>query len=290
LEQVHKELLEVSSQAGMAEVATGVLHNVGNVLNSVNVSAMLISERLSRSKVTHLSNVSTLLSTHSADLGGFLSSHPRGKMLPGFIHTLSERLSAEQSDLLREIAGLTKNIGHIKDIVSVQQSYAKVSGIVESLQASALIEDALQMNATALERHGVKILREYSKTPNVRVDKHKLLQILINVIRNAKDATADNGHREKRVLITVAAGESGRVKIAVSDNGVGIPAENVARIFAHGFTTKNDGHGFGLHTSALAAAEMSGSLTAHSDGPGQGSTFILELPAAAPAFNLENAG
>ncbi len=282
LEQVHKELLEVSRQAGMAEVATGVLHNVGNVLNSVNVSAMLISERLSRSKVAHLQNVSTLISSHSADLGDFFVSHPRGKMLPGFIRTLSDRLNAEQTELLREVDGLAKNIGHIKDIVSVQQSYAKVSGIVESLLPVGLVDDALQMNATALERHGVKITREYAETSAVCVDKHKVLQILINVIRNAKEATVENGSREK--CLTIAVGmEKARVKISISDNGMGIAPENIARIFAHGFTTKPDGHGFGLHTSALAAAEMGGALTAHSAGPGRGATFTLELPVAAAA-------
>jgi len=278
LETVHKELLQVSRQAGMAEVATGVLHNVGNVLNSVNVSAMLVAERVGKSRVAHLKGVSTLLRENSADLGGFFTSHPRGKMLPGFIHSLSDRLTAEQAELLDEIEALAKNIGHIKDIVAVQQSYAKVSGIIESLSPAGLVEDALQMNATALERHGIAVVREFEPVPRVRVDKHKVLQILINVIRNAKYATDEMGIQDKRVRVQVGMNGNSRVKIAIADNGIGIPPENLARIFAHGFTTKKDGHGFGLHSSALAAAELGGALTAHSDGPGQGATFSLELP------------
>ena len=278
LEDAHKELLELSRQAGMAEVATGVLHNVGNVLNSVNVSAMLISDRLSKSKVSHLGNVSTMLRENADTLGDFLTNSPKGRKLPGFIHSLAERLGVEQVDLIREVEGLSKNIAHIKDIVAVQQSYAKVSGIVEPLPAANLVEDALQMNAGALDRHRIDVVREFADVPLVRVDKHKVLQVLINVIRNAKYATSESGRVDKRVTVRIGMNGNGRVKIAVADNGIGIAHENLSRIFAHGFTTKRDGHGFGLHSSALAAAEMGGTLTAHSEGPGKGATFILELP------------
>jgi C4-dicarboxylate-specific signal transduction histidine kinase len=278
LEKLHKQLVDTSRQAGMAEVATGVLHNVGNVLNSVNVSAMLISERLGKSKIAHLTQVSALMRENSDNLGEFFNSNPKGKMLPGFVHSLADRLSAEQADLLSEAEALSKNIAHIKDIVSVQQSYAKVSGIIESLPPASLVEDALQMNKAAFDRHGIEVVREFGDTPLVRVDKHKVLQILINVVRNAKYAVDQKPRSEKKIAVRVGVNGNNRVKIAVSDNGVGIAPENLARIFAHGFTTKKDGHGFGLHSAALAANEMGGSLTAHSEGLGRGATFVLELP------------
>jgi signal transduction histidine kinase len=84
----------------------------------------------------------------------------------------------------------------------------------------------------------------------------------------------------RRMVIRIAPAGTDRTRITVTDNGVGIPPENMARIFNHGFTTKKDGHGFGLHSGANAAKEMGGSLTAHSDGPGKGATFTLELPTA----------
>ena len=121
----------------MAEVATGVLHNVGNVLNSVNVSAMLLSDRVGKSRVSHVQNVANLLRDHAADLASYLNDDPRGKMLPAFIQNLAERLLAEQAEVLRETGSLTRNISHIKDIVSVQQNYARVSGIMEALSPSA---------------------------------------------------------------------------------------------------------------------------------------------------------
>jgi PAS domain S-box-containing protein len=282
LEKLNKQLVETSRQAGMAEVATGVLHNVGNVLNSVNVSAMLIVDRLSKSRVAHLANVSVLLRENAADLGAFLTNDPKGKKLPAFIGSLAERLSVEQAELLRELEGLTKNVAHIKEIVAVQQNYAKVSGVVESLAATDLVEDALEMNGAAFDRHGVEVIREFDEVPMVLVDKHKVLQILINVIRNAKYAVSESSRRDKRIVVRIGPGSDRRVKISVADNGIGIAPENIARIFAHGFTTKKDGHGFGLHSAALAATETGGALSAHSDGPGQGATFTLELPLGEP--------
>jgi PAS domain S-box-containing protein len=278
LKKLNSQLLDASRRAGMAEVATGVLHNVGNVLNSVNVSAMLISDRLGKSRSVHLSNVSGLLRENAANLGEYLTSDPKGKLLPGFIHSLAERLAAEQAELIQEMEGLSKNISHIKEIVAVQQSYATVSGIIESLPAKGLVEDALEMNGAAFDRHHIDVVREFNDVPLVRVDKHKVLQILINVIRNAKYAVSESSRPEKRIDVRIAANGNNRVKIAVADNGVGIAKENLARIFAHGFTTKHDGHGFGLHSSALAANEIGGSLSVHSAGVGQGATFTLELP------------
>jgi PAS domain S-box-containing protein len=283
LEKLNRQLMETSRQAGMAEVATGVLHNVGNVLNSVNVSALLIADRLANSRIAHVASVSALLRENAADLGQFLTSDPKGKKLPAFISSLAERLSAEQADLLRELEGLTKNIAHIKEIVAVQQDYAKVSGLTESLAATELVEDALEMNDAAFDRHCVEVTREFAEVPLVRVDKHKVLQVLINVIRNAKYAVSESSRRDKRITVRIGANDNRRVTITVSDNGIGIAQENLARIFAHGFTTKKDGHGFGLHSAALAATETGGSLSAHSDGPGQGATFTLELPMDEPA-------
>lgn len=278
LEQLHRQLMETSRNAGMAEVATGVLHNVGNVLNSVNVSAMLITDRLSKSKSAHVTQISALLKENESNLGVFITSDPRGRKLPDFIHTLAIRLSVEQRELLAEAEGLRKNIGHIKDIVSVQQNYAKVSGIIESLPPSGLVEDALQMNAAAFDRHNIDVVREFAEVPDVRADKHKVLQILVNVVRNAKFAVSERPTKEKRIAVRIGINGNNRVKISVADNGIGIAPENLTRIFAHGFTTRKDGHGFGLHTSALAAKELGGSLTAYSEGPGLGATFTLELP------------
>jgi signal transduction histidine kinase len=163
----------------------------------------------------------------------------------------------------------------------MQQSCAKISGVTETIQVADLVEDALRMNAGVLARQEVKLLREFSHVPPIVVEKHKVLQILMNLIRNAKYACDDSGRPDKQIKLRVAPTENG-VGIAVIDNGVGIPSENLARIFTFGFTTRKGGHGFGLHSGALAAKEMGGSLAAQSDGPGLGATFTLELPLQPP--------
>jgi signal transduction histidine kinase len=277
IEETHKQLLETSRQAGMAEIATNVLHNIGNVLNSVNVSASLVVDNMKKCKIANLAKVAAMLREHEHDLGTFITSDAKGRQLPVYLGQLSEQLLADQKAAVHELDLLVKNIEHIKDVVAMQQNYARVSGVKEIINISELVEDGLRMNAGALARHRVEIIREFGDVPLINVDKHRVLQILVNLIRNAKYACDESERADRRLTVRVANGE-GRIKISVADNGIGIPPENLTRIFNHGFTTRKDGHGFGLHSGALAAKEMDGSLSVHSDGLGRGATFVLELP------------
>jgi PAS domain S-box-containing protein len=278
LENVHRQLLETSRQAGMAEVATNVLHNVGNVLNTVNVSISVASEKVRKSRMANLGKATSLLQEHQTDLAAFLTKDPKGTQLPGYLINLTHHLTEEQGEILKELQLLQSNVEHIKEIVAMQQSYAKVSGVVELLPSVELIEDALRMNAAALGRHEVQVIREYAETPPVWVEKHKVLQILVNLIRNSKYALDEGGRSDKRLTLRVARNSDGFVHISVIDNGVGIPPANLTRIFEHGFTTRKGGHGFGLHSGALAAQEMGGRLTVSSEGTGRGATFTVTLP------------
>ncbi len=280
LEDLHKQLLDASRQAGMAEVATNVLHNVGNVLNSVNVSASLITERIRKSKCVGLTRVAALLSEHAGDLAGYLMG-AQGRHLPVYLQELATQLVAERDAAAAELSALRSNVEHINEIVSVQQSYARRGGMTDMLDVRVLVEDSLRMNEGALSRHGVTIVRDFQDVPLVQGEKHKVLQILVNVIRNAKYACDESKAAEKRVTVRVRAAD-GRVLIAVIDTGVGIPPENLEHIFNHGFTTRKDGHGFGLHSSALAARELGGTLHAESAGTGRGATFTLTLPLKPP--------
>lgn len=276
IDQVHRELVNASRQAGMAEIATGVLHNVGNVLNSVNLSASMILDQLRNSKATHLAKAVQLLQAHKDDLGHFLTEDPRGKQLPAFFEAISNELTRERAMLTQEAGSLNQNVEHIKNIVAMQQSHAKVSGALEKLAVPELVEEALRMSSAALGRHRIEVTREFAEVPTVLADRHKVLQILVNLVNNAKHAL-DSRTEDRRLTLRVIRGE-GRVRVEVADNGVGIPPENLTRIFQHGFTTKRTGHGFGLHSGANTAKEMGGSLNVHSDGLGRGATFSLEIP------------
>ena len=280
VEQLRTELDLTSRRAGMAEVATGTLHNVGNVLNSISVSAGLVTTRLRDSRVNNITKALGLLREHRQDLAAFLTEDPKGKMLPSYLETLAEHFTSEQADMVREMENLGRNLEHVKEIVAMQQNYARMCGVLETLQVADLVEDSLRMNLGAFERHGIHICRQYTEVPPVTVDKHKVLQILINFIRNAKYAMDEQAPPGKRLTLEIAPGSPGYVRISVHDNGVGIAPENLGRLFDRGFTTKRDGHGFGLHSGAVAAREMGGRLSARSEGPGRGATFCLELPVA----------
>ncbi len=277
LHRLNRELIEVSRQAGMAEIATSVLHNVGNVLNSVNVASSLLADRLRDSKSASLGRVAGLLREHERNLATFLGEDPVGRKLPDFLGRVAEALAAEQAAALTELRGIQKNIDHIKDIVFMQQNFARVRGTTESVELVELVEQSLRLSETSLDRHGVQVEREYAAVPLLALDKHRLLQILVNLIRNAKDACLASNAHDKRMTVQVK-GTPTSVRVTVSDNGVGIPPENLDRIFSHGFTTKTHGHGFGLHASALGAKELGGCLSVHSEGVGRGATFTLELP------------
>ena len=290
LDTARKNLVEASRAAGMAEVATGVLHNVGNVLNSLNVSASVIATGLRQSKADSLAKLAALLRERHDDLGRFLTDDPKGRRVPDFIESLARHFADERDRLLQEVASLQQNVDHIKEIVSMQQAYATMVGVVEAHDPVVLMEDALRINAGALVRHGSRVERDFQPAPRVLAEKAKVLQILVNLIRNAKYACDERGAVDKVITLRIEpvladagaakAGEPDRVRLVVADNGIGVPPENLVRIFNHGFTTRATGHGFGLHSAANAAAEMKGSLTVHSAGPNTGAAFTLELPVA----------
>ncbi|MGL6245351.1 DAHL domain-containing protein [Pseudomonas sp.] len=278
LKDTQSELLDTARQAGMAEIATNVLHNVGNVLNSVNISADLVTRKLRTSKAQGLGKAMQLINAHQGDLGTFLTLDEKGKLLPGYLNQLVDAIALEQQSMTEELAQLTKSVDHIKDIVATQQSYAGANSLMEPLHISELLEDALRMNSGALTRHHVTVVKEYNAVPQVMGDKHRLLLILINLISNAKYAMSDLSNRPRQMTLGVKIVEDTTLQISVKDDGEGIAPENMTRIFAHGFTTRKEGHGFGLHSCALAAIEMNGHLSAHSDGPGKGAQFTLQIP------------
>jgi signal transduction histidine kinase len=277
--QVQAELRARSRQAGMAQIAANVLHNVGNVLNSVNISTGVISATLQASRLPGLGKAVRLLQEHGADLPRFLAEDDRGRLLPGYLERLAGALATEQQAVTAELGQLTRSIDHIKEIVATQQSHAKGGRATEAVPVAELVEDALRINGAMLARHPVTVVKDLAELPLLLLDRHRVLLILVNLVSNAARALeAGPDQRPRCIRLQVAQGDGNRLRIQVADNGEGIPPENMTRIFSHGFTTRTEGHGFGLHSSALAAREMGGTLTAHSDGPGRGATFVLDIP------------
>ncbi|HEX5738561.1 MAG TPA: ATP-binding protein [Hydrogenophaga sp.] len=283
IEEVQAQLLTTARLAGMAEIATNVLHNVGNVLNSVNVSADLIAAQLRTSKYKGLARAVDLMEAHAEDLGEFLTQDAKGKLLPTYLRGLARALEVEHQAMTTELGALCSSVDHIKQVIATQQSYAGTPRVVESARVNELLDDALRMHADALTRHKVEVERPHVALPSLLLDRHRVLQVLVNLISNAKQALDTVSDRRPLIKLNAALleGVGGAVlRITVTDNGEGIAPENLTRVFSHGFTTRKNVHGFGLHSCVLAAQEMGGSLHVHSDGPGQGASFILEVPTA----------
>ncbi|MBC8415149.1 MAG: tetratricopeptide repeat protein, partial [Candidatus Cloacimonetes bacterium] len=277
LRETQKMLTDTAHRAGMAEIATGILHNVGNVLNSVKVSSQILKEKIISSKVNNLTKVLALMEEHSDNIGAFITSDEKGKMLPEYLLKVGVTLKEEQDNSLKELSILHNGINHIEDIIAVQQSYAGVSGLVEKIVLSEMMDDVLKMHSEMFRKYKIKITKKYSQTKSILIEKGKLIQVFVNLLKNAKESLEMKDEKNRIITINILENEAYQV-IEIVDNGIGIVKKNLGRIFSYGFSTKKDGKGFGLHTSALAMTEMKGKLIAESEGIGKGAKFIISIP------------
>ena len=278
--QLQKKLREASHQSGMAEVATGVLHNVGNVLNSLGVASATAQSRLKLSQFDRVERVAALIEEHRDHLAEFLTRDPRGQRLPEYLRALGTQLVKDAADVGQEIDALNGHLSYLREIVRAQQNYARVGHAEEIIAVDELIDSALSLQGRDLK--GIEIVRDVPELPELKTNRYKLMQILVNFIGNARDALASEELPRRR--ITIRAGIVGeQLEIAVEDTGVGIAAQLLPRVWEFGFTTKAHGHGFGLHSTAVAAQELGGSVAARSAGPGHGACFSVRLPIDASA-------
>jgi signal transduction histidine kinase len=273
------QVVEVARAAGKSEIATGILHNVGNVLNTVNVSATLVSDRVRNSRLSKLQRLVSVVEQHADGLGAFIAKDPKGAHFGPYLSELTKLMGADQETIAREVAVLNAGIEHIRELVASQQTFARRSELREPTQIGAQIEAALTISQQALpDCREAQVERRFEPLPSVPLDKHKLLEILVNICKNARQSMERAKCPNPQLSVCVRNVSEQRFVIEISDNGEGIAADSLTRIFSHGYTTHRDGNGFGLHGAANSATEMGGKLSASSDGPGRGATFCLELP------------
>ncbi|NGP87955.1 ATP-binding protein [Fodinibius halophilus] len=275
LKSTRNELVEKAHKAGMADLATGVLHNIGNILNSVNISTSVINETLQKSKIPKLQQANELLDEHKDNLKEFIAEDSRGPKLLNYYLKLGQPLSQEHEKLQEHCNRLIDKVNLMLEVIDAQQDYAKVGRIVEEVQLEEIVEDTLKLQAGSIERHELHIQKDFEDTDTVEVQKSKLIHILVNLFKNAKEAMT-NVNRDERVLTIGTSQDEDHIYLSISDNGDGISEANKKKIFNHGFTTKRSGHGYGLHTCANYMAEMDGKILVESEG--QGATFTLLFP------------
>lgn len=278
LEKSRAAVVSAARSAGMAEMATGVLHNVGNVLNSVNVSAGLVAEKVKGSKLQKLERVVEMVHAQGDRLGEFIAKDPKGRHVAPFLGEVTRLMRVEQEEITREVEALSSGIEHIRRLVASQQEVAGSSNLKEAVLVEEQVRHALTLCSLQGSAAGsLTVETDIGPRERLMLDRHKLVMILVNLLKNARESIELERPSVGRIVVRARL-ESGKLSIAVEDNGVGIPAGNLDRIFHHGFTTKSDGHGFGLHASANAARELEGRLSAASPGEHRGAVFTLELP------------
>ncbi len=282
LEDVQKQLVDAAHQSGMAEIATGILHNIGNILNSVNLSTEELDRILSNFKLPPFSKAVDMLESNRDDLANFLTKDEKGKKLCDYLIMLQKSFAQDHDKSKQEVACLKEKVQMIKDVISTQQEYAKGTSYSEEIDIGALIEDAIKVEQSSLNKTSIGLTKNLEVLPKCRVHKTKLLQVMTNLIKNAKEATleVDRAGVERNIVIESGLMDTSHAFIKVIDNGCGISKSHIDKVFQHGFTTKQNGHGFGLHASVIAMNEMSGNIAVESDGPNQGTTFTVTVPLA----------
>lgn len=276
------EARAASRRAGMADVATGVLHNVGNVLNSLRVSVEVVRDELKPGTLDKLTKTVALLEEQGGNVGAFLAEDPRGQLVVPFLAEVADTLDSQRAGLDNEAKEMQTRLAHIEMIIGKQQQHASRASLLEWVQIAEIVDDAITILLPSFERHGVDLHVELPDSPQARLDRHQVLEMLINLLSNAKEAVVATGRPDRRVAIALRVIGDEQVVVDVIDNGVGIGEEALEKVFTYGFTTKDDGHGFGLHNAANAVKAIGGEIQAHSDGEGTGATFSLVLPINPP--------
>lgn len=291
-EQLEKEIQQQAEQlanaehqgelryiAGKAEIATDVLHNIGNALQSVKTGASLVSYAVRESRLPLMKRAVDLFSDHEDDIASFMTQDERGKILPSYLIELCDSLLNERDQITTEIQLLEKHLEHISAVLSTQQKYAALCNVTDEFQLADLVTDVEELLSCSLANSGIEVIREFANVPSIHTDRQKLMQVVLNVVKNAIESIKlYNPAQGGRLMISVASTTGGKVSMRVADNGAGITEENRKKVFVHGFSTKRDGHGFGLHSCANIMKELGGSIEVNSSGPGQGATFSLSLP------------
>ena len=283
-QSLNQQALELAHRGGMAEIAKTILHNIGNVLNSINVSVDLLHQQVNRSKLAGLVKIRELLQENKENLTEFLVNDPKGSLIPEYISTLANSWEKEHAEFLNEFKSLQLNVRHVRDILATQENLSRLPSFEQIASAEAIVEEALQIVNFKTQQDEIRVKKSYEKLKPILIDKVKLLQILVNLLTNAKEALIHSQSSHKLLDINIKFHEQGKDRLVIEflDNGIGISPENLALIFSQGFTTKPTGHGFGLHSSILAAREMGGEIKASSPGLGAGALFRVELPYKLP--------
>ncbi len=268
-----KELVEKAHKAGMAEIATDTIHNVGNILNSVQTSILSIEEILYKSESLNYQKACELLKANLNNLDNFIQNDPKGKKLIEYFLALSDLFNDERGSINRLTERLKEKVEAITNVIASQQSYVGAN-LFAKHPLEQIVNDALSILSETIDSYQITTIKFFEEVPVINIQKTKLVHIIINLIKNACEAMRSKTIMDRKLHLSITADNSS-VYLKITDNGAGIPEREINKIFTHGYTTKANGHGFGLHSCANYMAEMRGEINVESAGIEKGSTFIL---------------
>jgi len=284
LEEAQAILMQQAHEAGMAEMAVGILHNIGNAITPAKVGAALLTRRIARSPLrSHLDEIMSQISRVVAEASTSTVSGPEKERLLSIIRLLPESIQEEYDKIAEDIQRIREKHEHIESIIHLQMRYARLFGDHEEVDINQLTRDAVRMLDESLRKRTVDVVMDFSKVPLVRIEQAKLIQIVVNMIKNAYEAMDEAKPEERHLMISTSyeKGPLSYVALSIRDTGTGFSPEEKEKLFVFGYTTKVKGSGFGLHSCANYLIANNGSISAHSEGKGRGAEFVVRLAVAA---------
>ncbi len=274
------KLQEAAHRAGMAEIASEVLHNVGNAVNSAGCSVEMLAERLESSRLPGLDMAINLLSEQAPRAADFFANDPRGPKLINYLETLNGTLQREHGECLNELKRLTETVAHIRSVITSQQDHARKSDFRQKVGLQELLDETLHINEQLLTGTGIRVHIEAPELPLLRINRSRISQVLVNLQKNAILSMLSVPNKEHVLTVSVREEAENTLAISVTDTGTGMTSEVQSRLFQQGFTTRSTGSGLGLHYCANVIREIGGQISAYSAGPGTGATFRITIPGA----------
>ena len=264
------QLAEASRAAGRSQVASTVIHNVGNVLTNVNSLLDVVTDRVDGMRLAPLSKLADRLAEEENN-GALMAATPK------YLKGLATTLESDRETISEMMSTLHDNIRHIHDVIRDQQRHTGHDVQRDAVALIDVVNEAIGCCHARLRQDAIEVEVCGCLDVQVHSDRSLLLQSVINIIGNARYALREMDGEARKLEIT-AVREEGTIKVRFTDNGIGMTSETREKVFDAHFTTRGTGSGLGLHFCANAIDRLGGTIYAESDGPGKGATFVVELP------------
>ena len=252
----------------IAEISSNTLHNIGNVLNNLTISGQTAENLLNQINLERLADVAKMLETFSQ-----VQQDAKGKLISPYLLKVKENLGEGVQEVATAIQSSLKKLQMAREAISIQHKTMR-SGKKEWFSLAGLVQEAFSLHRVHITRKEIAYTIDDPHNCKAYFHRTTLLHIMINLVKNAIEATYRSQERKIHVVIDK---KDESIELSFTDTGMGITAEAKEKLFSHGFTTKHDGNGFGLNFCRHALEKEGGKISAESEGEGKGACFKITL-------------